>query len=89
MRYARSTEETRWQPPKAPHVNRSKIQQADTYAPNCPSGSDSPPEPGYNFNGSEDCLFLNVVAPKNARNLPVLVYIRKRQDWQVERNVRS
>jgi hypothetical protein len=26
--------------------------------------------------GSEDCLFLNVYAPANASNLPVLVWIR-------------
>ena len=27
------------------------------------------------FNYSEDCLFLNIYAPKNAHNAPVLFYI--------------
>jgi carboxylesterase type B len=34
--------------------------------------------PGANtsgITGNEDCLFLNVYAPQNASNLPVLVYI--------------
>lgn len=33
--------------------------------------------PGFNFSGSEDCLFLSVYAPQNKANLPVLVWIRK------------
>lgn len=35
----------------------------------------------YNFTksglGNEDCLFLNVLSPNNAKNLPVMVWIRK------------
>ena len=30
---------------------------------------------GQKFNYSEDCLFLNIQAPKDAKNLPVLLYI--------------
>jgi len=38
-----------------------------------PSIPGSQPIPG----GDEDCLFLNVYAPPNAQNLPVLVYIHE------------
>lgn len=30
---------------------------------------------GMSFEYSEDCLFLNIYAPKNAKNAPVLIYI--------------
>lgn len=30
---------------------------------------------GLSFEYSEDCLFLNIYAPKNAKNCPVLIYI--------------
>lgn len=77
VRYARSTEQTRWQPPQAPLVNRSSIILANQAPPVCPSGMGSPGFRSYQFEGSEDCLFLNVIAPKNAQNLPVLVWIRE------------
>ena len=36
-------------------------------------GAFSPP--GYNFTGDEDCLSLNIWAPPNATDLPVMVWI--------------
>ncbi|KAL8748907.1 MAG: hypothetical protein Q9184_007029, partial [Pyrenodesmia sp. 2 TL-2023] len=33
--------------------------------------------PGFNYSGTEDCLFLSVYAPQNQTNLPVFVWIRK------------
>ncbi|TVY68904.1 Carboxylesterase patB [Lachnellula suecica] len=69
----------RWQEPQPPLVNRTSVTQA-TDAPNqCPQG---PPNLGGSPFAvaptplqSEDCLFLNIFAPPNAENLPVLFYI--------------
>jgi hypothetical protein len=70
----------RWQAPQAPLVNRSSIQSATKQPPLCPqSGGAKLPEV-YGFNsalGNEDCLFLNVYAPPGAKDLPVLLWIRK------------
>ncbi|KAJ5701490.1 hypothetical protein N7488_009038 [Penicillium malachiteum] len=68
----------RWQAPQAPLVNRSSIQPAIEQPPLCPqSGGAKLPEI-YGFGsalGDEDCLFLNVYAPPNAKGLPVLLWI--------------
>ncbi|KAJ5719637.1 CAZyme family CE10 [Penicillium malachiteum] len=68
----------RWQAPQAPLVNRSSIQSAIEQPPLCPqSGGAKLPEI-YGFGsalGDEDCLFLNVYAPPNAKGLPVLLWI--------------
>ena len=32
-------------------------------------------DPAVNITGSEDCLFLNVFAPKGATKLPVMIWI--------------
>ncbi|KAH0282528.1 carboxylesterase type B [Aureobasidium namibiae CBS 147.97] len=75
IRFAASpTGSLRWQAPQVPAENRSQIIQATSYAPFCPQSSFS----GYglfNMAGDEDCLFLNVYAPENATDLPVLVWI--------------
>ncbi|KAK6005765.1 hypothetical protein QM012_007407 [Aureobasidium pullulans] len=62
----------RWQEPQPPAENRSQVIQANSFAPQCPQSSDSP---GKGTLSTEDCLFLNVYAPPNAKNLPVLVWI--------------
>lgn len=50
------------------------INEANAFGPICPQSY--PSVPGVPFiPGDEDCLFLNVYAPANARNLPVLVWI--------------
>lgn len=67
----------RWQPPAAPQVNRDQVLRADALPERCPQSTFSPVPPGFNYTGSEDCLFLSVYAPPNAANLPVLVWIRK------------
>lgn len=76
MRYAAPpTGQNRWQAPLAPNISGETF-QAGVVPPRCPQAPDAgffPP--GYNFTGSEDCLFLSVYAPPNAMNLPVLVYI--------------
>lgn len=66
----------RWQAPQAPSINRSEVIQANSYGSQCPQSLESA-EPSAN-NGtyaSEDCLFLNIYAPPDAQNLPVLVWI--------------
>ncbi|KAI0007423.1 alpha/beta-hydrolase [Xylariaceae sp. FL0662B] len=65
----------RWQPPQAPAENGSQIIPAVDYAPQCPQ---TPPGSGptqASPSGNEDCLFLNVQAPTNKQNLPVMVFI--------------
>ncbi|TKA77913.1 hypothetical protein B0A49_04304 [Cryomyces minteri] len=67
----------RWQAPQPPMMNRSAVAQANTYQSSCPQSPDSSGKPintTLDF-ASEDCLFLNVYAPANASNLPVLVWI--------------
>lgn len=66
--------EYRWQAPQAPDVDRQRVLSAKEYGPVCPqSGTGgSPPPATY---GSEDCLVLNIWAPDNAADLPVLVWI--------------
>ncbi|KAK5654329.1 hypothetical protein OQA88_7507 [Cercophora sp. LCS_1] len=63
----------RWRPPQPPaQTNSTTI--ADTYGPACPQTM--PNIPGLPFvPGDENCLFLNVYAPSNATNLPVVVWI--------------
>ncbi|GAB7365090.1 hypothetical protein MBLNU230_g6181t1 [Neophaeotheca triangularis] len=83
------TGRNRWQPPMTPATNRSTPIQATEFGPTCPQSGNAPlnqtqlaengsfAEPYYseNVEGDEDCLFLNVQAPRNAKNLPVLVWI--------------
>jgi len=73
----------RWQLPQPPVLNRSVVIQANLTSNVCPqqllnsyySYAGDPVEYLKEHPGSEDCLFLNVVAPPNAENLPVLVWI--------------
>lgn len=66
----------RWQAPQSPQSNRSDVIQANAFASECPQSSLSvEPATSPGTSASEDCLFLNVYAPENASNLPVLVWI--------------
>lgn len=65
----------RWQPPTMPQVNRDQLIPADALPERCPQSYMSPAPPGFNYTGSEDCLFLSVYAPQDSQNLPVLVFI--------------
>jgi len=70
----------RWQAPQAPPVNLTSIQWAMKQPPRCPQSGGAKLPKIYGFNsalGDEDCLFLNVYAPPGAKNLPVLLWIRK------------
>lgn len=79
IRYAAPpTGSLRWQAPQAPIVNRSSVVSAGQFGAICPQNPDalgaivSESTVGV----SEDCLFLNVYAPKNATGpLPVMVWI--------------
>lgn len=68
------TGSNRWQPPKAPAVNRSAVINANHYGSQCPQTSLSGPN-RPSILASEDCLFLNVYSPAGAKDLPVLIYI--------------
>lgn len=58
-------------------MNRSTVISASAFSPICPNSPLSlGPLGSYGaIFGNEDCLFLNVYAPSNAKNLPALVYI--------------
>ncbi|HEY1707601.1 MAG TPA: carboxylesterase family protein [Rhizomicrobium sp.] len=67
----------RWEPPALP-AGWTGTRDASQYGPICPQ----PPRPeaaaaavGANLPQSEDCLSLNVWAPKAAKNAPVMVWI--------------
>jgi para-nitrobenzyl esterase len=69
VRYGADTGPRRFRPPLAPAAWKSVIETREFGA--------ASPQPGNEANQSEDCLFLNVVAPlaKSARPRPVIVYI--------------
>lgn len=76
IRYASApTGNMRWKPPRRPvSQSNAPITPATAFGPIC--ARSLPSVPGLPFVlGNEDCLFLNVYAPANAQNLPVLVYI--------------
>jgi carboxylesterase type B len=70
----------RWQAPQPPVSNRSSVLSAIDYQAQFPQsppafGSLITPAKTEQLLSTEDCLFLNVWAPANASNLPVLVWI--------------
>lgn len=65
----------RWQAPQPPTVNRSTVLPAVNFAAQCPQSPRAGGIPNFTLGADEDCLFLNVYAPANATNLPVLVWI--------------
>jgi para-nitrobenzyl esterase len=69
IRYGADTAPRRFQPPVPPQPWRHVV-DARAFGAACP-------QPGTEPDQSEDCLFLNVVAPraKSARGRPVIVYI--------------
>ncbi|KAH8174972.1 carboxylesterase family protein [Sarocladium implicatum] len=77
MRYATPpTGSNRWQPPKAPVVNRSAVLPAEEYGSGCYQAVDAIHEINHvsQEGASEDCLFINVWAPPNITEpLPVFV----------------
>jgi len=68
--------ELRWQPPQAVKPWPGTY-HADRTAPQCLQPLRSPRQNHYfgNEATSEDCLYLNIWAPKGARKLPVVVWI--------------
>ncbi|KAK4446929.1 Alpha/Beta hydrolase protein [Podospora aff. communis PSN243] len=70
----------RWQRPEAPKTNRTSVIDAVHNPPRCPQclpTSAFIPVGNFTdtFQGDEDCLFLSVVSPRKAKNLPVLFWI--------------
>ncbi|KAK8035493.1 carboxylesterase [Apiospora rasikravindrae] len=70
----------RWQAPQPPPCNASSINVTSAIDPPpvCPQTGAFGTPAAYGFNsgpGDEDCLYLNVYAPHNAKNLPVLIWI--------------
>ncbi len=62
--------ELRWQPPQE-HARWSAPRAATSFASSCPQASSF----GQTYDASEDCLYLNVFAPRTRRtDLPVMVW---------------
>jgi para-nitrobenzyl esterase len=66
----------RWEPPEEPD-DWGGTRPARDYGPSCLQGGPTPGQTGVTvLEGSkEDCLYLNVNAPEDAEDLPVLVFI--------------
>ena len=66
----------RWKAPQ-PVVPWRGVYHADRFAPECLQPLRSPRQNHYfgNEASSEDCLYLNIWAPKSAKKLPVVVWI--------------
>ena len=67
----------RWAPPKAAK-SWTGVRDATASGPSCPQPmprGDAPNGGGANGPISEDCLHLNVFAPKDAKAAPVMVWI--------------
>jgi para-nitrobenzyl esterase len=69
----------RWKPPQAA-VRWSELRQATEFGPACPQSGPASTADLLRYGGapeptSEDCLTLNVWAPKDAANAPVMVWI--------------
>ncbi|KAJ0161293.1 Carboxylesterase 1E [Colletotrichum tanaceti] len=88
IRYAAPpTGKLRWQPPQEPDdINKTAVTPAVSNPPHCPwsrrslqyypkTAAEEASLGSFNFTGDEDCLFLNVFAPADAQDLPVLVWI--------------
>ncbi|KAK4231620.1 putative lipase [Podospora fimiseda] len=77
IRYSKApTGSRRWQAPSFPNMDLSApITDANTPGAGCPQHLPSVPGTFPIPGGDEDCLFLNVQAPAEASNLPVIVWI--------------
>lgn len=84
IRYAQSPMgDLRWRAPQEPPLsNDTTIYSALNFGPQCPQTPNAAARvlPGgnkshFHLPTSEDCLFLNVYSPTQAKNLPVLVWI--------------
>jgi para-nitrobenzyl esterase len=66
----------RWAPPQRPTKWRGE-RQATRFALPCaqPTSADRPNGGGVSGASGEDCLYLNVWAPKDAKNAPVMVWL--------------
>lgn len=68
----------RWRPP-APMKKWDGVREATAYGPACVQPQSKTPTSVYSpaapYPVSEDCLTLNIWAPKNAKNAPIFVWI--------------
>lgn len=65
----------RWQAPQPPLIRRDTVRNASSFGAQCPQSQLGGYENVPSAPGSEDCLFLNVYSPPNAKDLPVLIWI--------------
>ena len=77
IRYAKAPKGTlRWRaplPPKAPRIIEALA--SGNACPQLPSALSGPAEEGRITLGDEDCLFMDIYAPPNAENAPVMFWL--------------
>ena len=64
----------RWRAPRPPASWQQPRQMLDA-GPDCANQANNTSAEKNLINGSEDCLYLNVFAPENAKDLPVMFWI--------------
>ncbi len=62
--------ERRFAPPEPAPARSARLELGKEFGDQCPQGYEN-----GSFDGSEDCLYLNVYAPAEGENLPVMVWI--------------
>lgn len=62
--------ERRFTPPQPAAMRSAKLELGKEFGSQCPQGYED-----GSFNGNEDCLYLNVYAPAEGDNLPVMIWI--------------
>lgn len=72
---AAPTGEARWQPPRPviPWTGKRNARQYGNICPQHPSPLD--PDNDNKLYGNEDCLFVDVYTPQNAKNAPVMFWV--------------
>lgn len=67
---AAPTGERRFAPPEPAPARSATLELGKEFGEQCPQGYEN-----GSYDGSEDCLYLNVYAPAEGENLPVMVWI--------------
>ena len=65
----------RWKKPAPPATKTAPVTLPTTFPDQCPQSGGGGQAPSSLLYGNEDCLYLSVIAPPDAHDLPVLMFI--------------